>query len=351
MPVVTAAALSAWSQKALVAAGVRPEHAALVADSLVAANLRGVDSHGIHLLASYLDQIAAGDVDPLATGEVISESGGCLVYHGKNGLGQVVSDICVSHAIRLAEAHGIAIVTARESNHFGSAAWWARRMAETGKLGLAFCNASPIVAPWQGKEGRFGTNPICMAVPVGRRDPWLLDMATTTVAANRIFKSYNNREPEIPAGWAMDKHGIPTTNTDAAYAGLLMPLGGYKGSGLAMMVEILCGVLSGGAMATELGGLRYRGKPFRASQTFLAIDVMRMQPEFRDRIDWLIDEVKSAAPAAGFDEVLVANEPELRTEKYRREHGLPIPDGTWAGLMKSAAVFGVGALEPGFPEN
>ena len=118
-----------------------------------------------------------------------------------------------------------------------------------------------------------------------------------------------------------------------------------------MMVEILCGVLSGGARATELGGLRYRGKPFRASQTFLAIDVMRMQPEFRDRIDWLIDEVKSAAPAAGFDEVLVANEPELRTEKYRREHGLPIPDGTWAGLMKSAAVFGVGALEPGFPEN
>lgn len=341
MPVVTAARLSAWSQKALVAAGVRPEHAALVADSLVAANLRGVDSHGIHLLASYLDQIAAGDVDPLATGEVISEAGGCLVYHGRNGLGQVVSDICVSHAIRLAEAHGIAIVTARESNHFGSAAWWARRMAETGKLGLAFCNASPIVAPWQGKEGRFGTNPICMAVPVGRRDPWLLDMATTTVAANRIFKSYNNREPDIPAGWAMDKDGIPTTNTDAAYAGLLMPLGGYKGSGLAMMVEILCGVLSGGAMATELGGLRYRGKPFRASQTFLAIDVMRMQPEFRDRIDWLIDEVKSAAPAAGFDEVLVANEPELRTEKYRREHGLPIPDGTWAGLMKSAAVFGV----------
>ncbi|MCU1325902.1 MAG: malate dehydrogenase [Bryobacterales bacterium] len=348
MPVVKAEALTAWSQKALIAAGVRDDHAHLVAASLVSANLRGVDSHGIHLLASYLDQIAAGDVDPRAVGEVVTESGGCLVYDGLNGLGQVVSDICVSHAIRLASANGIAIVTARESNHFGSAAWWARRIAESGQIGMAFCNASPIVAPWQGKEGRFGTNPICMAVPVGKRDPWLLDMATTTVAANRVFKAYNNREREIPSGWAMDQDGIPTTNTDAAYAGLLMPLGGYKGSGLAMMVEILCGVLSGGAMSTELGGLRVRGKRFRASQTFLAIDVARMQPEFTDRLDWLIDEVKSAAPASGFNEVLVANEPELRMERHRREHGLPIPDGTWAGLLKSASHFGVspGGLEP-----
>ena len=187
MPTVSAAALSAWSQKALIAAGVRADHADLVAESLVSANLRGVDSHGIHLLSSYLDQIAAGDVDPVATGEVVSESGGCLVYDGKNGLGQVVSNICVAHATRLAAANGIAIVTARESNHFGSAAWWARRIAEAGQIGLVFCNASPIVAPWQGKEGRFGTNPICMAVPVGRHDPWLLDMATTTVAANKVF--------------------------------------------------------------------------------------------------------------------------------------------------------------------
>ena len=310
-------------------------------NTLVSASLRGVDSHGIHLLSSYLDQIAAGDLDPLAVGEIVTESGGCLVYDGKNGLGQVVSDACVSHAIRLASANGIAIVTARESNHFGSAAWWARRIAEAGQIGLVFCNASPIVAPWQGREGRFGTNPICMAVPVGKHDPWLLDMATTTVAANRIFKAYNNREPEIPAGWAMDKDGLPTTSTDAAYAGLLMPLGGYKGSGLAMMVEILCGVLSGGAMSTELGGLRTRGKRFRASQTFLAIDVARMQPEFTGRLDWLIDQVKSAAPAAGFNEVLVANEPEIRMERHRTEHGIPIPDGTWTGLLKSARHFGV----------
>jgi len=180
-----------------------------------------------------------------------------------------------------------------------------------------------------------------MAVPVGKRDPWLLDMATTTVAANRIFKAHANHEPSIPAGWAMDKDGVPTTDTDAAYAGLLMPLGGYKGSGLAMMVEILCGVIGGGAMSTQLGGIRFRGKPVRASQTFIAVDVLRMQPEFRDRIDWLIEEVKSSATAAGYDEVLVANEPELRIERQRQETGIPVPDGTYEALRAAAVRVGV----------
>jgi LDH2 family malate/lactate/ureidoglycolate dehydrogenase len=341
MPVISAQRLRAWSESVLIAAGTPPAHAKLVAESLVAANLRGVDSHGIHLLASYLDQIHAGDVDPAAIGEIATESGACMVYDGCNGLGQVVSSICVTHAIRLADQFGLAMVTSRESNHFGAAAWWARQIADTGKIGLVFCNASPIVPPWQGKEGRFGTNPICMAVPTGRRDPWLLDMATTTVAANKVFKAYSNHEPTIPAGWAMDKDGIPTTDTEAAYKGLLMPLGGYKGSGLAMMVEILCGVVSGSAMATQLGGIRVRGRKVRNSQTFIAIDVLRMQPDFKDRIDWLIEEVKSAAPAADYDEVLVANEPELRTERERLVSGIPIAEGTYQTLQSAAARIGI----------
>jgi LDH2 family malate/lactate/ureidoglycolate dehydrogenase len=341
MPVVSASRLRAWSERVLIAAGALPEHAALVAESLVAANLRGVDSHGIHLLVSYLDQIHAADVDVRAVGAVASESGACMIYDGQNGLGQVVSSVCVDHAIRLAEQYGLAMVTSRESNHFGAAAWWAMKIARTGKIGLVFCNASPIVPPWQGREGRFGTNPICMAVPAGRRDPWLLDMATTTVAANKVFKSYANHEPSIPAGWAMDSAGVPTTDTKAAYEGLLMPLGGYKGSGLAMMVEILCGVISGGAMSTELGGLRVRGRQVRNSQTFIAIDVLRMQPDFRERIDWLIGEVKSAAPAAGYEEVLVANEPELRTERERLISGIPIAQGTYEALLTAATRVGI----------
>jgi LDH2 family malate/lactate/ureidoglycolate dehydrogenase len=336
-----APALRAWTEQVLGSAGVAAGHASLVAESLVASSLRGVDSHGIHLLASYLDQIAAGDVDASAMGEIATESGACMVYDGQNGVGQVIADICCGHAIRLARLYGLGMVTARESNHFGAAGFWAMKMAAAGQIGLVFCNASPIVAPWQGREGRFGTNPICMAVPAGKGPQWMLDMATTTVAANKIFKAHTNHQPSVPEGWAMDKDGVPTTDTEAAYNGLLMPLGGYKGSGLAMMVEILCGALSGGAMSTELGGLRIRGKRFRASQTFLAIDVARMQPEFTARVDWLIGAVKDTAPASGFNEVLVANEPELRTQRERLRNGIPVPDGTWDALLKAAGRAGV----------
>jgi len=253
-----------------------------VAECLVASNLRGVDSHGIQLLPFYIDQLLAGEMDASADGEVISEFGSCLLMDGRNGLGQWVADTCCRHAIRIARAQGLALVVARESNHFGAAAGWAQKMRDAGQIGIVMCNASPIVPPWQGKEGRLCTNPICMSVP----GPWLLDMATTTVAAGRIFKAFLNDQSEIPAGWAFDSEGVPTTDTKQAYSGMLMPLGGYKGSGLAMMVEILCSVLGGGAMSTEIGGIRFRGRTVRVSQTFIAIDVARFMPleEFTARV-------------------------------------------------------------------
>src|ERR1019366_5231214 len=212
-------------------------------------------------------------------------------------------------------------VAARESNHFGAAAYWGQKISAAGMIGIVMCNASPIVAPWQAKESRLGTNPICMSVP----GPWLLDMATTTVASNRIFKALLNGEETIPAGWAVDSEGVPTTDTDAAIRGMPMPLGGYKGSGLAMMVEILCGVLSGGAMSVDVGGIRIQGKPTRVSQTFVAMDAGRFMPvaEFHRRVEWLVNTVKSAAPAKGYHEVMVAGDPEWRAEAERREGDRP----------------------------
>jgi LDH2 family malate/lactate/ureidoglycolate dehydrogenase len=231
---------------------------------------------------------------------------------------------------------------ARESNHFGAAAWWAQKMRGAGMIGIVMCNASPIVPPWQGKKGRFGTNPICVSLP----GPWLLDMATTTVAAGKIFKAHINGQPEIPAGWAFDSEGVPTTATERAYEGMLMPLGGYKGSGLAMMVEILCGVLSGGAMAWELGGIRWRGKPTRVSQNFIAIDIARFMPveEFTARMERLVETVKSTPAAPGYEEVLVAGDPEWRIEAERLGKGIPIAQGNWDALVQAAES--VGAAVP-----
>ena len=160
-------------------------------------------------------------------------------------------------------------------------------------------------------EGRTGTNPICVAVP----GPWLLDMATTTVAAGKIFKAMINNQPEIPAGWAFDRRGVPTTSTAEAYhGGMLMPLGGYKGSGLAMLVEILCAVVGGGAMAIDVGGIRTRGRAMRTSQMYLAIEVARFMPieQFTARMETLVALIKGTPPAPGYDEVLVAGDPEWR---------------------------------------
>ena len=187
----------------------------------------------------------------------------------------------------------------------------------------------------------MGTNPISMSVP----GPWLLDMATTTVAAGRVFKAFLNGQPEIPAGWALDSQGLPTTDTAEAYKGMLMPLGGYKGSGLAMMVEILCSVLSGGALPNQVSGIRSHNKTARVSQAYIAIEVARFMPleEFTARMEMLVNLIKTAAAAPGYDEVLVAGDPEWRTEAERRRHGIPIAEGNWEGLCKTAARVNVAA--------
>ena len=347
--IVEAGLLIRFAEAVTQAAGVPASTAALVAQSLVAANLRGVDSHGIQLLPYYIEQILRGDMDPTATGHVVSENSSCLVYDGANGIGQPIAEICCNHAIRIAKSQGMGMVVARESNHFGAAAFWAQRISAEGQIGIIMCNASPMVPPWQSKEPRVGTNPICMSVPSRNAPAWLLDMATTTVAAGKIYKAGLNGQPSIPPGWAMDSEGVPTTDTQTALKGLVMPLGGYKGSGLAMMVEILCAVLSGGAMSTELGGIRIPGKKMRVSQTYLAIDVQRFLPveDFQARMDRLIQTIKSAAPARDYDEVLIAGEPETRTEERRSREGIPIAQGNWRALVDIAARLGVEQPIPG----
>jgi LDH2 family malate/lactate/ureidoglycolate dehydrogenase len=333
--------LTRFAYELLAAVKVPHAKADLVAKSLVAANRRGVDSHGLQLLPFYIELILMGNIDIHTSGRIVSESGAALVYDAQNGIGQWISQICCDHAIRLGRTHGVSVVVSRESNHFGAAAFWAQRLSAAGLIGIVMSNASPLVAPWQGKDQRFGTNPICMSVP--GTNTWLLDMATTTAALGKILNAQFHGRTTIPEGWAMDSEGVPTTDTQTALAGLLMPLGGYKGSGLAMMAEILCAVLSGGAMSTELGGIRVKDQPMRTSQLFLAIDVARFMPldEFERRMQSLVGVVKSSRPAKGFEEVLVAGEPEWRMEEQRRRDGISLSDGAWQNLAQAAEKLGI----------
>lgn len=328
----------------LAAAGVPREKAVLVADPLVASSLRGVDSHGVQLLPHYVGQIERGEVNPAAEGHVVSENGACLIYDAEHGLGQVTAPICCGHAIRLAARCGLSMVVAREANHFGAAAYWGQIISRAGLIGIVMCDASMQVPPWQGREARLGTNPICVSVPHPEGQGWLLDMATTTAAYGKLEQALLRGEKTIPYGWAVDREGVPTTDLEEALKGLLMPLGGYKGTGLAMMVEILTGVLAGGPVyGTQVTGVRHRGRPMRCNHTFIAIDVTRFLPleEFYRRMESWTRDVKSAAPARGYEEVLVAGEPERRCEEKRRREGIPIMAGHWEPLVRLSRRYGV----------
>ncbi len=335
--------LIALTRAILVALNVPERKAQLVAESFVAANLRGVDSHGVHLLPYYVEHLRRGNINAAADGHIISEAGGCLLFDGEHGLGQYVSAVCCDHAVRLARAHGLGMVVARNSNHFGAAAFWGQRISQAGMIGIVSSNASPSVPPWQGRAGRVGTNPICVSVPSSGPGAWLLDMATTTVAKNKILRAAANQEPEIPPGWAMDADGVPTTDTEKAVKGLLMPLGGYKGSGLGLMIEILCGVLGGGAMSVDVGGTFIFDRRMNTSHMFLAIDTARFLPleEFQRRMEHVIGLIKATPPAKGYSEVLVAGDPEWRIEAERLRTGIVIDEATWSKITAIASELNV----------
>ena len=337
--------LRLFCRQLLMALGTAESHARIVGDSLVAANLRGVDSHGIQMLLVYIQQLRAGGINVPAAGRVVKEDGVFLRYDGENGLGQVVAECCTDHSIRIAQSHGISVVVTNHSNHFGAGAWWGEKLARAGFIAIVTSNACPAVAPWQGKTPILGTNPLCVAAPgLGGRGRWLLDMATTTVALGKLSHAAHLNHAEIPREWGfLDSTGQPTTETAAAQKGAPTPFGRYKGTAFAMLAELLSAGLSGGEMATELPVYRTGGDPLGISHCFIAIDPKRFMPagEFENRVDRLVGMVKASAPAPGYDEVLVAGEPEWRCEKIRQTEGIPIPLKLWAKFTAVAAELGV----------
>jgi LDH2 family malate/lactate/ureidoglycolate dehydrogenase len=239
------------------------------------------------------------------------------------------------------------MVVARNSNHFGTAAFWTQKMARAGCIGIALCNGCAAVPPWQGKSPRLATNPLSMAVPGTGIGRWVLDMATTTVANGKLVDAAYHNQDTIPAWWGfLDSDGNPTTDRRAAEKGRQTPIGGYKGTGLAMMVEILCSGLSGGLMATDVPAFNPAG-PLGISHMFLAIDPARFMglADFQGRMSRLATLVKSSEPAKGYDEVLIAGEPEWRAMEERTRDGIPIPEPLWERLGAVAAPLKV-ALPP-----
>ena len=317
--------------------GMRADDAALLTESLVAADLRGVHSHGTMRAAEYVKKLTVDGVDPRGRPSIARDSGTCLVIDGGNAMGQVASHFAMQRVVERTAELGISAAAVRGSNHNGAMAFYAMQALPYDMIGLATTNALPTMAPWGAAERLLGINPLGIAIPAGEELPIVYDAAFSGSSHGKI-RIYEQRGEPIPEGWALDAHGQPTTDPALAIDGLLIPIGGYKGTALAMIMGILSSMLSGAAYGTELGDMERGPDPGRDGHFLLAIDIGRFEDidRFKERVDNAIRQVRAAKPAPGVDRVYAPGELEFLTEEQYRRDGIPLTEQILADLQGTA---------------
>ncbi len=324
------------------ARGMSPVDAALLSDSLAAADLGGVHSHGVLRVPEYVRKLGGG-VNPRGVPKLARDAGAALVVDGDNAMGQVTASFAVHKAMERARELGVALAAVRSSNHCGAMAYYVRACAAEGLIGIASTNALPTMAPWGGVDKILGINPLGVAIPAGEEPDVVFDAAFSGSSHGKI-RVFAQKGAEIPDTWAFDAAGRPTTDAAIAIEGLLQPIGGYKGVGLAMVFGMLSSMLSGAAYGTELGDMETGPKPGSDGHFFLAIDVAAFEDPaaFRRRVDGAIRELRSSRRAEGVERIYAPGELEAETtERYVRE-GIPLAEETLAGVRQAAAGLGVG---------
>lgn len=318
----------------------------LLADSLVAAELWGHSSHGMLRLPWYVERLRSGVMSPVAATSLAVDAGAVAVIDGNHGIGQVLTAKAVALGIERARQHGISAVAVRNSNHFGTAAYFTRMAAEAGCVAMLATNASPAMAPWGGRAKTIGTNPWSIAAPAGRRGVAVMDIANTAVARGKIYLAAERGVP-IPEGWAADENGVPTTDANDAIHGLILPMAGHKGYVISFMMDVLAGVLTGSHFGTNVAGPYEANRQSGCGHLLLTIDIKSMMPpaEFEQRMEALIDEVKNVPTAQGVQEIFFPGELEDRSTSQLKEAGITIADNTWQSMARLAAETGV-ALPP-----
>lgn len=344
---VASDAAKAFAHALLVAHDVPDADAEIVAECLVRADLRGVDTHGIMRLPGYLDRLRRGlaNARPQLEPKRITPVAASL--DGQDGLGFVVATRAMAEAIAMAETYGIGIVAVRRSTHFGMAASYVLQALDAGYMSFVFTNASPAMPPWGGREAILGTSPFAAGAPGGREGPYVLDMSPAVAARGKIRRAERRRE-SIPEGYALDAEGRPTTDATKALQGVVLPIGGPKGSAIAMLMDIFGGVISGASFGGDVGDQYKRfDKPQDVGHFFLAMkpNIFISADEYRARMDVLVQRIHGCPTAEGFTEVLMPGELEARQEAERRRTGLPFGAGEVATLQAEAAKAGKAALE------
>jgi LDH2 family malate/lactate/ureidoglycolate dehydrogenase len=346
VPVLTAERLHRLAVALYEHAGVSGEDARVVADHQVDAHLAGHDSHGVHLLPTYLERIRKGHIVPGAPIEILDETPTTARVDGHWGFGQVVSTRAMALCIDKARRHKVAIVSVFRQSHVGRLGDYPLMATQAGLVGLMMCDSGQApkqVAPFGGREARLGTNPLSMAFPSDLEAPVLIDMATSAAAGGKLMVALARHEA-IPPGWLLDREGRPTTDPAHFLAGgAMLPLGGpqgYKGSALSFAVETLAAILPGLGFGVDPQG-RHNDGAF-----LLAFDPAAFRPlaEFKAEVTAFARYLKATPPAEGFTEVLYPGEVEYRTAARRRREGIPIEDETWGNLAALARAAGLDHL-------
>jgi LDH2 family malate/lactate/ureidoglycolate dehydrogenase len=345
---VDAEAAEDLGRRLLVAHGLPEQDAATVARCLVLADLRGVDTHGLQTLPHYLERVRQGLINPKPNLKVERVTPMVGSLDGQNSFGFVVATKAMDEAMDMAREFGVGIVTAHRSSHFGMAANYSLQAMDKGFIGIVFTNASRAMPPWGGREGLFGTSPIAIAAPAGKETPFDLDMSPAVAARGKIRRAAR-RGQSIPLGYALDAKGRQTTDPNVALdGGTVQPIGGPKGSALAMLMDVMSGVISGAAFG---GDVRNHFEDYEAPQN-VGHFVMAMRPdlfvsrdEYTRRMDVMVQRVHANPTAEGFDEVIMPGERERRLVAKHRRTGITFHAKEMANLQDAAAKAGLPPLK------
>lgn len=321
-------------QRILMGAGVTESDAAAVAENLIQADLRGISSHGISRMMVYTSRLLNGLTNTHPNIQVVSETPSSLVLDGDNGLGAVIGTKAMQMTIEKAKKTGVAMTSVRGGNHYGIAAYYGMMAARQDMIGMAFTNAPKTMAPWGGMEPMIGTNPFCFAIPTGERRMFVLDCATSVVARGKINLAEIEDKP-IPEGWGLDKEGHPSTNATAVLEGVVLPFGTYKGSGLSIVIDILCALLSGANFGSHIGNLYGDSKEQQNLGYFFgAIDIKSFTDPaaFKAKMDQMIGELKGSKKAPGVDEIYMPGEIEFNNEAENLVKGIEVGPGVLRDL-------------------
>ena len=328
-------------------AGMPADDARLIADTLVQADLWGHQSHGVLRLGWYLDRLHNGVMQPVSRPELVIDSGALALIDGHDGVGQVVTMHATREAIRRAGTHGVGVVGVRNSNHFGTCMYYTLTGAREGYVTLLTSNGGPAMAPWGGMKKIIGTNPWSVAAPAGRHPPLVMDMANTGVARGKIYLARNKHLP-IPLGWALNAAGAPTTDPQEAIDGIILPMAEHKGYAIAVIVDLLSGVLTGSGFLSAVHSPYKTAEKSNCGHLLIAIRIEGFQPlaEFAARMERFIAELKGVPRAKGFDEVFYPGEMEARNDVRNRREGLQLAEDTLVDLRRIAAETGLESKLP-----